>query len=252
MTTKKKQYYAFTYYRPERELRARAFTSQLHKTRDGLALAELSVALQQAGYTYGGAFLNVPETTHHEEANAVRDSAFTPGADDLIVVATRPPLDDEDMLSRRTIARSHHPVEELLLQELRTVFRICRRNAVVLHEPTNVDRRYRSVQFGEFNGAPMRNSEDESRRSVGYCLFTPQPSQVPCGVLLAFAPGGTESLVFAHLLRTSFAPLFADILSRQQKRLVMVEFLIPSFVPYPSLSFRAEELEARVVADAVL
>src|SRR6266850_1862753 len=135
MTTKKKQYYAFTYYRPERELRARAFTSQLHKTRDGLALAELSVALQQAGYTYGGAFLNVPETTHHEEANAVRDSAFTPGADDLIVVATRPPLDDEDMLSRRTIARSHHPVYVLFLQELRTLYPIPPRSPLLQRGP---------------------------------------------------------------------------------------------------------------------
>ena len=57
----RRKFYPMAYYLKERDLGPRRFETQIHKTRDGLALSELSQLLYEIGYDYGGTILNVPK-----------------------------------------------------------------------------------------------------------------------------------------------------------------------------------------------
>lgn len=247
-------YYSVVYYRPYRELRDRTFISQLHKTRDGLVHLELSPILRKAGFSYAGTILNVPYTVRRDNAAAIRDSEIRTARGDLFVLGTRPPLEDNDKLSRRTVDRSGLPIETRLLAETRKVFSICRRNAVVIQDFIEVCDEYRHVRFGEFNGAPVKSATSKGLPAftLGYCVWLPAMNERNWHLLTIFGMGGTESVVFAHLLRTKFAKEMSGVLKSKCGRLIIVRFLLAKVVPCPLLAVSAEELEAQVVTDVAL
>ena len=51
---------------------------------------------------------------------------------DLLVLATRPPISDEEEDERRKVARSHTSLEEMVLAALHPFFEICSRSHVKL------------------------------------------------------------------------------------------------------------------------
>jgi hypothetical protein len=65
-----RRYFSLLYFRPYRELRERAFTSLLHRTRDGMVHMELAPLLSTAGFEYHGALLNVPATVQRDDVPA--------------------------------------------------------------------------------------------------------------------------------------------------------------------------------------
>src|SRR5438093_991212 len=92
------RFYLFVYYQALRDLRleTRPIESQLHKVRDALMSGSLFPVLGECGYQYGGTILNLPAEIVAELRGAQRLRATTSDLDgsDLILLATRPPLDD--------------------------------------------------------------------------------------------------------------------------------------------------------------
>src|SRR5687768_1961153 len=124
MTECRGKFFPMLYYVKQKDLGPRRFETQIHKTRDGLALAELSPLLYEARYKYGRVILNVPEETQNELRRRERLWEGTPeiASEDLVLFVTRPPLDDcEPPPVDRPVLRSNHPIEQAAFTALREV-----------------------------------------------------------------------------------------------------------------------------------
>src|SRR5438045_1730197 len=105
------RFYPFCYYQKERDLRGRPFETQIHKIRDGLALSELAGILMSAGFVYGGAVLNIPRSQQGPRLKVVH-TLPTIRPKDVVLLATRPPLDDNPAEpQKRWISRSDLALE---------------------------------------------------------------------------------------------------------------------------------------------
>lgn len=99
---------------------------QIHELRDGHAFAELAMLLRTNECRYGGLLLNYPAPAAHVKTPDLTST-------DLLVLTTRPPLNDDE-LDSRPIRRSGTPLERIVLETVRQAFRICRRSYVMLSE----------------------------------------------------------------------------------------------------------------------
>ena len=84
---------------------------------------------------------------------------------------------------------------------------------------------------------------------MGYFVWLPAVAKRCWNLLAAFSLGGTESAIFAYLLRTHFRPSVQKMLHSRSKQLLMVRFTPPLVVPHPLLQFNDEELRPTVVAN---
>jgi hypothetical protein len=134
------KFYVFVYYQPLRDLRleTRPIESQLHKVRDALTSGSLFPLLGECGYEYGGTILNLPPQVVAELRDTQRLRATTTAVDgsDLILLATRPPLDDRpeevEFQGKRRLVASGHDLEKNLFRSLRGVFSKCDRETIRL------------------------------------------------------------------------------------------------------------------------
>ena len=75
------------------------------KIRDGAAFSELSAPLAKLGYEYGNILFNSPFDPKKDKKLGPEHFKFI-STDDLIVITTRPPLDDEAHGDKKYLARS--------------------------------------------------------------------------------------------------------------------------------------------------
>ena len=160
-------FYWFAYYQAQRDLRldSRPMETQIHKVRDALISGSLFPTLCHLGYQYGCTILNLPENVSKEleTRKCLRKAEAEPalGPDDLILVTTRPPLDDlVDKVSdlseqvrrpaphrdlpfraktkqdapRRRIQRSGTDIEAAVFAPLRQIFSKCDRETIRLSD----------------------------------------------------------------------------------------------------------------------
>jgi hypothetical protein len=197
---------------------------RIHEIRDGDAFVELSEALSQK-YEYHGLILNYPDPDAE-----VRKSEFAPT--DLLVLTTRPPLDDDSEVDRKAINRSFTELEINILDEtLRNYFDCCSRAQVIINENfadfmTLPDRsevefhvfqdtehgghksrykRYRDVHACKGTEAHRWHDPKEQNLTAAYMILT----RIKDGPMLlnAFGMGGQTTLIWCYLLRTKFAHL---------------------------------------------
>lgn len=244
----------FTFHATSRELRdidhpgASAFDFELHKTRDGAAFAEMMATLHNIGCQYGGVLFNIPEM----RGPAPDPCMLRLGPDDLIVMTTRPPLDDAEGFEQkpnqrgiRRIDRSYTDLEEKLFSGLRLFFETSNRQIIRLSDrirkqlPAGVEW-VRSMQFRGTAGAYYRGfREDETQarpiraedeRTCGFFVFSPEAWPDGPSVLASFAMGGVESLIFNYLLRRRMAPSFeqyvGELLASGQAGFLIAEFAV--------------------------
>jgi hypothetical protein len=197
-----KKFYRFAYYStPERNDR----DVLIHQLRDGDAALELAQVLHEFGYVYGGLLLNYPgNPDKHRQV----DCDFL-GRNDLLVMNTRPPLDDSD---RRRVSRSYTDLEEKIFTALRgSVFTECSRSQITLHPSLSLRKehaKYRSMEFRQYHGAycvaysGIPVARTESRTSVAFIIFKQQLWPGGPALLCVFGMGGPESLITNHLVRT--------------------------------------------------
>jgi len=254
-----KTVYTFKYYVAARVLRTRPLETQINKVRDGLATEHLAFSLYEAGFSYGGAIINVPKRVldrpDYRECEAT-PVPLTP--DDLILLTTRPPLDDRPPM-KRVIERSGEPIEKDVFAALRPVLMTCTRTSIELGQENgllSVEPQWRSVGFDEHQGGrisaggPYRSQTGDDRLTVAYLISIPPTETFP-RIVAAFGAGGTETLVFAWLLRRQINHLFARTLKGRQRQLVMTTFRVPKTIPHPFLKFDINDLDPHVVVDTV-
>jgi hypothetical protein len=134
---------------------------------------------------------------------------------DLIVVPTRPPMDDEIVQNKRVIDRSYTELEYAIFAALRPTFRKCSRPEILLDDTVAAisskiaDRQ--SLLFHQ-NGGSMLDAygkpdtcdytdvADGERITTAFLVYVEEAWPDGPGLLVAFGLAGTETLVWAHHL----------------------------------------------------
>jgi hypothetical protein len=217
-----------------------------HQMRDGEAFAELSPVLTSLGYEYGGNFLNFP--ARHPADKTEVDISFLK-REDILVITTRPPLNDEQEGYKKKVIRSHTSLEDEVFDVLTHYFTESTRTYIKLSPylaaklPKGfANRAY--IEFEQYVGAKWtaRKGISDSKwekpnppeRTVGYLLQTPSFKKGIPQILAVFGMGGIETLVFAYFLRKRFR----HELELDRPRFAMVEMICEEIPEKPtSLSF---------------
>ncbi|MEW6600675.1 MAG: hypothetical protein AB1499_06870, partial [Nitrospirota bacterium] len=115
------RYFRFAYFHGKKPL--------LHHQRDGESFIELEPLLISKGFEYGGLILNLASGDGGKSIQPEK-SFFKKG--DLIVMTTRPPLDDEEEGPHLVIRKGGTALESKIFHALREYFAVCSRRQVSL------------------------------------------------------------------------------------------------------------------------
>lgn len=253
----KKHFYRFAYHARPQEDR----TLDVHRTRDAEAFIELSRVLFQPDDVYGGLILNYPATLKDDGSVdspriAQYDKSRLTGFD-ILVLTTRPPLDDVIFDTRKIVDRSHSTLEEEIFNMLRRYLKHCARTRVDLSEPMAAQlpegyENWAEIEFKQFDtkivgdataskGMRAHNKgylkkPKGSEKTVFYLLYTPALWPGGPRLLSMWGMGGRETLIWAYKLRTKYWKEWE--LDLETTRFVMAEMEIQGFPPRPAdLSF---------------
>lgn len=209
-----------------------AYTVQGHKDRelqpfqlrDGEAGAHVWGAIAARGYTYAGSIINYPSLG--PDLIPIDFSRLRPT--DLILLTTRPPMDDRNIGNRRRISRSFTALEEGLFNlVLRRYFARCARSEVQLTDeaarisPAIAERQksefYQNLGAGYSAYGPLSSrewryfrSDDPRPPTAAFLVYEEQVWPGGPGLLAAFGMGGTETLVWAYHLANRFSHLLLN------------------------------------------
>lgn len=250
----------FTYHATERETRVEAerkrtqmtapnFSRHFHQVRDGLAFAELWSVIALSGCGYGGALLNLPARAY--PGGEVPSHPVELGPTDLIVLVTRPPLDDEPH-GDKPVQRSGTDLEGRVLGALRTWFlECCSRVEVRLHprlrerlksERPDLAQRgcveysqkmgtYTSTWTTRFLESSSAGQKGRRLRTGGYLIFTPEGWPGGPGIVTAFGMGGIETMTWARALRVRYPELVRATIASDQLSVCFAEWTPPLRTP---------------------
>jgi hypothetical protein len=235
----------------------RAVKSQppLHLLRDADAFTELAAVLFAQPYEYGGPLISY-------QHRSIDLGELTP--DDLIVLTTRPPLDDDRTDVHKASKRVDSPLEQkVIFDGLRPYFEVCARSLVILERslatrlrPGYENRAWVSYRVhGEsavYKG--LKSDANDLRRAqppppddhtAAFFVRTPPLGGSLPSLLAAFAMSGTDELIWARILRTRYA----SMLTSPTPRFVMAEILLKDVPPRPvDLSF-CDDLPVEIILD---
>jgi hypothetical protein len=240
-----RRFFRFSYLRPYS-----AGLPHLHELRDGDAFAELAVKLVANGYQYGGLLLNYQGVDLSLETTGVR-------ASDVIVLTTRPPLDDDPETHRLFIEKTGTDLERVILATISRYFEKCSRARIVLKEELSSQLKQANrgdiifTQYGPACYSELRSRSLKGKRhpnpaykgpnkTAAFFVRTRIGERGP-GLIAAFSIDGPQTLVWCHLLRTRFSHLLTS------DRFVMAEMSASDFPAKPiDLSF-ARNLEVELL-----
>lgn len=251
-----KRFFPMAFYVKPKDLGERSIETQIHKTRDGIAAQELGSVLYAHGFEYGNTLLNVPRAMHQMN----KQTSVSLGKSDLLLLATRPPLDDTKprqsvpagesaKTSARPIFGSGKEPETSVLAELKFFFDRCDRSKVALSANCHPDDpALMEIDFAQNQGGHTFRFGGQVRTSttVGYLASVPSVEREGCRLLNAFGMGGTETLWFSFLLRTYLRTLLDEAITTPDRRLWLVEFKVPDWVPFPVLMASESELDPQI------
>jgi len=219
-------------------------TLKPHHVRDGAAFAELSVQLQRRGLQYGRLVPNGPPTPAEfaaikaqvERASAqgrhnvediveffpIDDSFLKAG--DLVVVPTRPPLNDLVHCDKVRSQPGFTTLEQIIFRELRPYLKVCSRAHVRLSQQVaewlpeeyanRADITFRQVkhpwymELARLDGSGRASVPVRARQTAAYVLYLRSVERLRgADLLIAFGMGGTQTLVLCHRLRNDLAAL---------------------------------------------
>ena len=205
--------------------------------RDGGGYAELMAALLTMGAGPGDIWFN------HKPREEDPEAAFRRlGANDLLVLPTRPPLHDKgEGQPRRHLRPSGTAFERAVHAPFHLFFRRCARNAVALaEEPArrlpNDKRNRRSTTYYQYtrNGLEVtwafyktlegrKPPSSRDRATAVFLAFVPALWKDGPALLSAFGMGANETLLWCHLLRTRMTSLLTSVLASSSPRFIMCE-----------------------------
>ncbi len=249
------KFYRFSYLHGKKPL--------LHHQRDGESFIELMPLLIGKGFEYGGLIPNLAL----EEGNKFEPldtSFFRKG--DLIVMTTRPPLDDKEEGPHLVIRRGGTALENKIFHALREYLSVCSRRQVSLHTSfidkflAGYDDRSSITFTGHgkitryFNVARYQATVDakkrvkqwrqkDGRRTAVYLIYIGEAWKGGPDLMVSFGMTGACNLIWAYLIRTRF-PQFLN-----SYRIVAAEILIGDIPSLPAdLSF-VEGWDVKILLD---
>jgi hypothetical protein len=185
------------------------------------------------------------------------------GPSDLLVLTTRPPLDDKQYKDKKKVIPSRSWFEtKMVFPAMRDIFRWCSRLEVDLTEKAAgaLREKFKNRAFLAFHidaAASYASSTAHEKcekqepwdrmTTAAYLVHTRQLWPRGPELLAAFGMGGTVGLVWAYLLRKRFPHLL------QGSRFVMAEIVRNGPLPPRPLTLEfADKWSARVIADLPL
>jgi hypothetical protein len=244
-----------------------------HQLRDGDAALFLAPVLEARGYSYGGPIFNYPHRLQAPtELIQVDTSTICLRPQDLLLLTTRPPLDDADEGLKTRVLRSHTTLEDRIFKHaLRPHLQRCSRLQVIVAEEHArafsgvASRRNMVFKLYRHSGGKGNSSKGDLgarihkylphgstawRRpaqgtsvSAAFMIFEPHAWPGGPGLLAAFGMGGTETLVWAYMLRTRFPHLIATC------RFVMAEIVEQELPDQPLTMDFADRWDIRLLTE---
>jgi len=233
----------------------------LHTLRDGDAFIEVGSVLSECGSIFDKTFLNLPGDPRLDGSPEFLNSL---GADDLLVLATRPPLRDGQKKAKNAVPKSgvqtnvvrkavplgKTMMERAILEALRPCFGFCDRSRISLAKglarqlPCGFEDRatihftqyLRRSPVGADAAYKFLEAEDEGHehrppmphRTAGFLIRTALWHGGPW-VLNVFGMSGNQGLIWAHLLRTRYP----DLLAGSGPMFFMCEIILEDIPPRP-------------------
>lgn len=219
----------------------------LHHQRDEAIFIELMQPLSERGYEFGGALFNLYSLNGTKGSPSI---LLNPKKGDIIVMTTRPPLDDAEEGRKHVIKRGDTDLEEKVLRALREYLPTCSRREVVLN-PCYVDmfekgyddrcsitftgngkkKRYLNVARYQVTVNKMRKIRQwlpkDGCRTAGYLIYVREAWKGGPDILACFGITGSCGLIWAYRIRTSF-PYLLD-----SPRIVMAEIMVGPIPNHP-------------------
>ena len=216
----------FFYYQPRPD-QSRAL--RIPWIRDETASHEIQMALLARGMAPGEPILNrpPPERLRAEPPPAEHltvDLSFV-RPEDVLLLTTRPPLDDREHGDRKQIEKAYTRIERVILHAVRPHLEVCARSHVKLAAgprsalperfQTRRDMAFRQGEGGfykELNALDGRGWRRWRKRPRTAAFLLRVESLWPGGpgLLAAFGMDGTSTLVWAYRLRRDFAHLLDE------------------------------------------
>lgn len=220
-----------------------------HHVRDALAALQLLPALLAQGYELGRIYLNFPDVDRNDHRILTTDRSFLrPG--DLLLVVTRPPLDDEtgeqDIQNSREnrirIERGFTDLEVVVFEHARQYFDVLRRRHIRLQpsivEKLPADYATRAdvsvrvfkqcawlVEGKHLNGTGKVRFTVEPRTPVFLMRWNRVAKLGGADLVIVFGQAGNETLAWARRLGTDLQHLldqpgftFAEIVARRDSQ----------------------------------
>jgi len=181
--------------------------------RDGAAFSEIAAPLAKRGYEYGNILFNSPFNPKKDKKLGQEHFSFIK-PDDLLVLTTRPPLDDLTHGDKKHLDVSSTHLEEQVFTEVRKYLGVCARSHVQLTSVVGGDFERFDFAFYQHNNARLKYSRQlrgprnkalkDSEIAVGFFLRTSSIPVYGCGLLACFGMGGWETLIWNRIVRTRY------------------------------------------------
>jgi hypothetical protein len=212
-------YHRFAYSMP---LRA-GEVAKPSKIRDGAAFSEVTAPLAKLGCEYGHIIFNSPFDPKKDKKLGHEHFSFIK-SDDLLVLTTRPPLDDRRHGDKKHMDESYTHVEQQVFAEFRKYLAVCARSHVELTQAVGEKVEKADLTFYQHKSARLKSykrldefrnkrTPEDSEIAIGFFLRTPSIPVYGCGLLACYGMGGWETLIWNRIVRTRYAewvntPLF--------------------------------------------
>jgi hypothetical protein len=204
------QYHRFAYSLPLRS----GEDPNLSKIRDGAAFNELTAPLARLGYEYGNMIFNPPCKPGTENGHDAEHFRFIQ-RDHLIVLTTRPPLDDAIHGDKILVQPSRTHLEKQVFAECRKFFAVSSRSHVQLTPAAGANFEKAELVFHQHKSARLKyykrlnefrgkSVSKEAHISLGFFLRTKSIPEYGCGLLASFGMSGRETLIWNRIVRTRF------------------------------------------------
>lgn len=185
------------------------------KTRDGAAFGELAAVLTANGLQYGSLIYNFPSinTPKIEPLDMP-----CPGAGELLVLTTRPPLNDASHDDKRIVPPRGNRLEEAIFAALSpSILSVCARSHVRISEQlVGPEFEKGDFVFHQNKDARLKRSRGLSHktrsvlipeseyRSMGFFIKVPVLPGYGCGLVVSFGMGGIENLIWNRIIRERY------------------------------------------------
>ena len=188
---------------------------QPFKIRDGAAFSEVTAPLVELGYRYGQLIYNPP--FHPQKSVRLGPEYFRfIKPKDLVVLATRPPIDDSTYGDKKRLSQSCTHLEQQIFTECQKYFAICARSHIQLSETVGADFERADLIFRQHKGARLKSYRKLLGKhrtkipkgtdlSIGFFLHSKTIPEYGCGLVVSFGMGGWETLVWNRIVRTRFS-----------------------------------------------